>query len=42
MADTVTMSSAGTESKSRTRLPRIPVLVFGLSLSIFLALIHSL
>ena len=42
MADTAVMSSAGTGSQSRVRLPRIPVLVFAISLSIFLALTYLL
>ena len=42
MADTAVMSTAGTESQSRAHFPRIPVLVFGLSLSIFLALTYLL
>jgi hypothetical protein len=42
MADTAAMSTAETGNQSRARLPRIPVLVLGLSLSIFLALTYLL
>lgn len=42
MADTAVMSAARTGSESRARLPRIPVLAFAISLSIFLALTYSL
>ncbi len=42
MADTATVGIAATGTQSRARLPRIPVLVLGLSLSIFLALTYLL
>jgi len=42
MADTATVGIAATGTQSRPRLPRIPVLVLGLSLSIFLALTYLL
>ena len=38
----VAMNAARTGYRSRTRLPRIPVLVLGLSLSIFLVLTYVL
>jgi 2TM family of unknown function (DUF5676) len=40
MAETATLGIGATRAQWRTRLPRIPVLVLGLSLSIFLGLTY--
>ena len=42
MADAAVTSTAGTGTQSHARLPRIPVLVLAISLSVFLALTYSL